>query len=236
MSSFKEHAITCPNCGAQGKFTAWDSVNVDIMPEMKEKVMSGELFRWICPECGESFTVPYPMLYHDMTKRFMVYHLLERVEMKPLDDSAEGLAKDVMKRLASNGFMNNGYVLRSSYRIDDFREKIAQLDSGLDDRVIEFLKYYLLHHDESKKVPDGAVLRFARAAEDEETGGLYLLFYIVHPSLPNQPFLQVSSNAYHEIEKAGKLDAIFGNQNSDYPEISQDYMAEVLGNKQIWPQ
>ena len=229
MSSFKEHAITCPNCGAHGNFIAWDSVNVDLMPEMKEKVMSGDLFRWVCPECGASFTVPYPMLYHDMTKHFMIYHLLEREEMKPQDHSAGGLAKDVMKHFASKSFMNNGYMLRSAYSIDDFREKIAQLDSGLDDRVIEFLKYYLLHQDESKKVPEGAILRFARAAEDKETGGLYLLFYIVHPSLPNQPLLHVSSNAYHEIEKVGNLDAIFGNQNTDYLEISQDYMSKALG-------
>lgn len=218
MSSFKEHAITCPNCGAQGKFTAWDSVNVDLMPEMKEKVMSGELFRWVCPECGESFTVPYPMLYHDIGKQIMVYHLLQR------DNESDS---KVINMLGRNGLMAN-YTLRSTYSLDDFREKIAQLDSGLDDRVIEFLKYYLLHHDESKKVPEGAVLRFARSAEDKETGGLYLLFYIVHPSLPNLPFLQVSSNAYHEIEKAGNLDAIFGNQGTDYMEVSQDYMANVL--------
>ena len=219
MSSLKEHAITCPNCGAQGKFTAWDSVNVDLMPEMKEKVMSGELFRWVCPECGESFTVPYPMLYHDMTKQVMVYYLLQR-----------GNASDsrVVNMLGKSGLMAN-YTLRSAYSLDDFREKIAQLDSGLDDRVIEFLKYYLLHLDESKKVPEGAILRFARAAEDKETGGLYLLFYIVHPSLPNQPFLQVSSNAYHEIEKAGKLDAIFGNQDTDYIEVSQYFMNARLG-------
>lgn len=38
-----------------------------------------------------------------------------------------------------------------------------------------------------------------------------------------------SSNAYHEIEKVGNLDAIFGNQNTDYLEISQDYMSKALG-------
>jgi len=218
MSSFKEHEISCPKCGAHGKFTAWDSVNVDLMPNVKEKAMSGELFRWTCPECGESFTVPYPMLYHDMEKQIMVYHLLQR---RNESDSM------IINTLGRGGLMAN-YTLRSTYCIDDFREKIAQLDSGLDDRVIEFLKYYLIHHDQSKTVPEGAVLRFARAAEDKETGGMYLLFYIVHPALPNQPYLQVSSNAYHEIEKAGNLDAIFGNQGTDYIEVSQVYLAKIL--------
>ncbi len=135
----------------------------------------------------------------------------------------------VMNMLDRRGLMAD-YTLRSSYSLDDFREKIAQLDSGLDDRIIEFLKYYLLHLNKSGKVPEGAELRFARATEDSNTGGLYLLFYIVHPSLPNQPFLQVSSNAYHEIESSGgNLDDIFGNQGTDYVEISQYIMNERLG-------
>ena len=49
MSIPKKHTITCPKCGTSGDFTAWDSINVDLMPEMKEKVMSGEIFRWTCP-------------------------------------------------------------------------------------------------------------------------------------------------------------------------------------------
>lgn len=221
MSSYKVHTIKCPKCGVEGKFTAWDSVNVDLMPKMKEKVVSGELFRWTCPECGETFTVPYPVLYHDMTNKIMVYHLLQR---RNLSDSG------VVNLLGRRGLMAD-YTLRNCYSIDDFREKIAQLEAGLDDRIIEFLKYYILHYDESKQVPDGAELRFARAAEDKETGGMYLLFYVVHPSMPNQPFLQVSSNAYHEIENSvSNLDDIFGKQGTDYLEISQFIMNERLGD------
>lgn len=220
MSSYKEHTINCPKCGASGKFTTWDSVNVDLMPKMKEKVLSGDLFRWTCPECGETYTVPYPMLYHDMANKIMVYHLLQR--NNPSDSN-------VVNLLGKTGLMSD-YTLRSCYSVDDFREKVAQLEAGLDDRIIEFLKYYILHFDKSKQVPEGAELRFARAAEDKETGGMYLLFYVVHPSVPNQPFLKVSSNAYHEIENSGgNLNDIFGNQGTDYIEVSQYIIKERLG-------
>ena len=220
MSSYKEQTIKCPKCGALGKFIAWDSVNVDLMPKMKEKVLSGDLFRWTCPECGETFTVPYPMLYHDMTYKIMVYHLLQR--NNPSDSN-------VVNLLGKTGLMSD-YTLRSCYSVDDFREKVTQLDVGLDDRILEFLKYYILHFDKSNHVPEGAELRFSRADEDEDTGGIYLLFYIVHPSMPNQPFLQVSSNAYHEIANSGRnLDEIFGNQGTDYLEVSQFIMQERLG-------
>lgn len=219
MSSYKEHTISCPKCSASGKFTAWDSVNIDLMPQMKEKVLSGDLFRWTCPECGEAFTVPYPMLYHDMTNKIMVYHLLQR--NNPSDSNAVNL-------LRKTGLLSD-YTLRSCYSVDDFREKVTQLDAGLDDRILEFLKYYILHFDKSNQVPEGAELRFSRAAEDKETGGIYLLFYIVHPSMPNLPFLQVSSNAYHEIAYSDRnLDEIFGKQGSNYLEVSQFIMNKRL--------
>lgn len=204
---------------SSGKFTAWDSVNIDLMPQMKEKVLSGDLFRWTCPECGEAFTVPYPMLYHDMTKKIMVYHLLQR--NNPSDSNAVNL-------LGKTGLLSD-YTLRSCYSVDDFREKVTQLDAGLDDRILEFLKYYILHFDKSNQVPEGAELRFSRAAEDKETSGIYLLFYIVHPSMPNLPFLQVSSNAYHEIAYSDRnLDEIFGKQGSNYLEVSQFIMNKRL--------
>ena len=137
MSSYKVHTIKWPKCGASGKFTAWDSVNVDLMPKMKEKVLSGDLFRWTCPECRETFTIPYPMLYHDMTNKIMVYHLLQR--NNPSDSN-------VVNLLGKTGLMSD-YTLRSCYSVDDFREKVAQLDAGIDVRIVEFLKYYILHFD-----------------------------------------------------------------------------------------
>ena len=218
MSIPKKHTITCPKCGTSGDFTAWDSINVDLMPEMKEKVMSGEIFRWTCPHCGETFTVPYPILYHDMSKQIMVYHLLQRGN--PSDMKAVNI-------LGKNGLMAN-YTLRCAYSIDDFREKIAQLESGLDDRVLEMLKYYFLHHNPQSELPEDAVLRFDRAAENKETGEIVLLFFLIHPSYPKQPYIQVPSFAYHEMEKTGNLDAIFGGQGTDYIEVSQDYIKKVL--------
>jgi RNA polymerase subunit RPABC4/transcription elongation factor Spt4 len=51
MSSFRNIKITCPACNTEGSYTVWDSVNVDLDPELKVKVMDGSLFTWICPNC-----------------------------------------------------------------------------------------------------------------------------------------------------------------------------------------
>ena len=49
MSSFRNIKITCPACNTEGAYTVWDSVNVDLDPELKSKVMDGSLFTWVCP-------------------------------------------------------------------------------------------------------------------------------------------------------------------------------------------
>ena len=219
MSSCTEHTISCPRCGARGIFTAWDSVNVDITPRLKEKVISGELFRWVCPGCGSLITVPYPMLYHDMERQIMVYHLLRR--------KLGGNELFMMKMMGNRGLMSK-YIMRSAYGIEDFREKIVQLDSGLDDRAIEVLKYNLLHRDALKEIPKGAELRFAGKEENSETGESVLRFYIVHLDFRDQPFLDVPDDAYNEIVNAGKLNSLFGNKETDYLEVSQEYISKVL--------
>ena len=83
MSSFRNIKITCPACNIEGSYTVWDSVNVDLDPELKSKVMDGSLFTWICPNCKQSFNAPYSFLYHDMTHDFMVYFESEKSHIIP---------------------------------------------------------------------------------------------------------------------------------------------------------
>ena len=83
MSSFRNIKITCPACNTEGSYTVWDSVNVDLDPELKSKVMDSSLFTWVCPNCKKSFNAPYSFLYHDMTHNFMVYFESEKSHIIP---------------------------------------------------------------------------------------------------------------------------------------------------------
>lgn len=74
MSSFTHEIIKCPNCQQEGTYMVWQSINVDLNPEQKQKVMDGSIFHWQCPHCGKQYNVPYPLLYHDMTNHFMVQY------------------------------------------------------------------------------------------------------------------------------------------------------------------
>lgn len=73
MSQLRKENIECPHCHQEGEFDLWTSVNVDLNPELREKVFSNELFVYRCPHCGQVTGIPAGTLYHDMTHGFMIF-------------------------------------------------------------------------------------------------------------------------------------------------------------------
>jgi Zn ribbon nucleic-acid-binding protein len=54
MSKSSDISYTCPRCQKQSRFTIWQSINVDLDPSLKQKVMDGSLFVFHCLYCGFS--------------------------------------------------------------------------------------------------------------------------------------------------------------------------------------
>ena len=44
---------------------------------MKEKVLNQSIFLYACPNCGETFRLNYPTLYHQMEDLIMIYLVSE---------------------------------------------------------------------------------------------------------------------------------------------------------------
>ena len=129
MSSFRNIKITCPDCNTEGTYTVWDSVNVDLDPELKSKVMDGSLFTWVCPNCKKSFNAPYSFLYHDMTHNFMVQFDASRSHIIPF---AEYL------RVLENGLdMNAIAAIAEKFREDNPHMNIL-FDSMTADKELLF--------------------------------------------------------------------------------------------------
>ena len=74
MSSISTKPFTCPKCGHKGEFKMYNSVNVTLNPKLKDRVLNGDIFDWTCPKCGESLSVRYNLLYHDMENKFQIYY------------------------------------------------------------------------------------------------------------------------------------------------------------------
>lgn len=65
MSKVSVEKIKCPKCGKELQANIYDSINVNLNPELKDKLLNNELTNVHC-DCGQSITLIYPILYHKM--------------------------------------------------------------------------------------------------------------------------------------------------------------------------
>lgn len=115
---------TCPQCGCSYPVTLYRSIDVRQRPDLKRKLLEGSLYEAICTKCGYVSPLLYACIYIDASRHFMI-HLA--------DDEAGMHVFDQMPLSV--------YVLRIVKDWNDMREKIVLFDRGLDDRVVEIMKY-----------------------------------------------------------------------------------------------
>ena len=145
MSKHHKETITCPAGGKADEFLIWDSINTVIDPEMKEKVRTGEAFKWTCPHCGNTATVNYTTLYHQMEDHVMIY--LVHGDKTEAVEVLQGLYRDKDGNLIESRIRpDEDYRNRVVGTMNEFREKLMILDAGLDDRVIELMKLFMVSH------------------------------------------------------------------------------------------
>lgn len=154
MSTPHETTVTCQGCNATQSFTVWQSLNVTLDCDAKQRLLTGELTRFTCQKCGWSGPVIYPFLYHDMEKRLMVWLWTDAGEPDLKDVPPAALMKDYRLRLVAS---RNQLV-----------EKILIFDDDLDDRVIEFLKLILHAQASEGNHPLEGELFFAGLGTDSD--------------------------------------------------------------------
>lgn len=151
--------VICPECGHEQPVKIITSVNVTTDPDMREKVMSGEIFKFGCEECGFEGYAGFEFIYEDKQTNggFLVYlepdceDRVVGIEMPDLADQV--IYRDVAMRLVSD--------------INSLKEKILIFEAGLDDRVVELFKYLTLTKLEGdpNQIPDE--MRFAKVGGEE---------------------------------------------------------------------
>jgi hypothetical protein len=108
--------------------------------DIKDDILSGSYFEWICPGCGKHFFVDDVFLYNDDKSKFMVY-------LVPGYDEDTLPVPTLLKTDAHYDTVSS--KLRVTASFVDFTEKIRILEAGLDDRIIEAVKaiYSSVHRD-----------------------------------------------------------------------------------------
>ena len=127
MSTFHELNYRCPYCMREFTIMVYDSVNAETDPELRERAMSGDLFRHSCPHCKTDFMIQNPLVYSDPSRKFVIW-----LSNEEANDSLYELAKPLALQ---------GYTLRRCATIQEFTEKIQIFEDGVSDIVVELAKY-----------------------------------------------------------------------------------------------
>ena len=132
MSKISEETIKCPKCGKESKFVMWSSINTVLNPEMKKKLLTGEIFKFKCNKCGCEARINYSSLYHQMEDRIMIYYVQDKEDYESACNMFSG---EDMPEIFED-LMAEKYLYRIVTSPGELREKIIIFDNGLDDRVI----------------------------------------------------------------------------------------------------
>lgn len=198
MSQLRKENITCPHCHQEGEFDLWSSVNVDLNPELREKIFSEELFMYHCPHCGKVTGIPAGFLYHDMEHHFMLFFDF----FKPDDYDYEPM------ELPDGGFgMNGNYTFRGVFGLNRLKEKILILEKGLNDVAIERQKYMITHVINPDLAKKGFEIYFDHTEEPTEEFPYGTIFF-VYDDTEKESMMQVrfAMDNYYEHCMACDLD------------------------------
>jgi hypothetical protein len=156
----------CPKCSATNAFLPV-TVLRDKSDELKQ-LLAGRLNTVLCESCETEFLYETPILYRDDPQRWMVY-FLPPVIVERLDDAilqVEELYDTVFDDLADDD--RPGCRLATTRNA--FIEKIAVHQRGLDDRIIEYVKYQLYQNcDDLDPIRHELLFDFSSSAGDQFT-------------------------------------------------------------------
>lgn len=121
----------CIHCNFEQQFSYYPSVNVSENPELKHKILTGEINKNICVNCGNENHVETDIFYQDHEHKILI-------EMS-FNGTTDAILQSNKLALIDE-FENQGYIYRKVFSYLEFIEKINIFDKKLNDVVIQRIK------------------------------------------------------------------------------------------------
>ena len=167
--------LKCPNCGKAFEVEAVAAINTERDPELKERLLSGELFLRECPHCGARTLAKFPLLYHDPAEKLMIW----------LSDGSADTEARMQAAVTGNDF--EGYTGRIVDTPGALIEKVKIFDAGLDDISLEMAKF--VTRQELGK--DADLLFFGLDGADNE-------ITLTYPEAGQMQLVKIGFNVYED--------------------------------------
>lgn len=130
--------ITCPNCGTPYRAEVHQLIDTRRTPELKQRLLSGNLNVAVCPNCGAGGQLSSILVYHDPDHElFMIYVPQElHLEQMQREQMIGRMTQDVMNSLPPEE--RRAYILQPQMIINmqTFMEKVLETE-GITKEMIE---------------------------------------------------------------------------------------------------
>ena len=198
--------IQCPACGVKSRFVAHRAVDGVTQPELKAKLLDGSIGDFVCRACHQSVMVQHSLLYADLARNTMI-DFADEGERSTSNEATFGPGVS-----AALGKLSTRRVTRYL----DLVEKIIALDAGLDDRIVEVLKFVI-------RTPEGrdAELSLAEASPDE------LFFITLVGGRPMFDMLRLPRSGYTALEEQLRGSPVL-DPPAPWAEIDRDWAARMM--------
>ncbi len=222
----KKEKIACPYCDHEQDFVSYVNIDVDLEPELKDKIMSDEIFTFKCSECGKKALMAFPCLVSDMEKKY-IYWLIANFDdeqKKALDDDLKASMKNENDKKFAEG-----YTRRIIGSINELKEKILIADEGLDDRVVEIMK--ILCINEVAEQLNGAQLSEVRFNRKENGGMCFVLIFLDR----DPAMIDVTKDMYDKVDKMFAYEIKEKTPKEGFAEIDPYWANEVIKDSIVIP-
>lgn len=152
MSKSETFNITCPSCGTQQNIELYEAINVHSEPHLKQALLENRLNRIDCTDCDASFRVDMPLLYNDPKNKVLIHWMPENEQL-----GREQILEEFDQALEQINDALPGDVETPNVRLVLSRveliELIFMIEEGMNQRVVEYVKYSIFTRNMEKVNP-----------------------------------------------------------------------------------
>jgi hypothetical protein len=130
--------LSCPNCRSPMQAQVFTLVDGGRQPELKARLLSGQLNAGVCGNCGYPVMLAAPLVYHDAAKQLCLVHFPEQLNARPEEQErfigeATGLLMRSIPPEAPRGYL---LAPRRFLTLNSLVDTILEAD-GISREVIE---------------------------------------------------------------------------------------------------